>query len=208
MQLFMRIWVKLLTTWWQITVPMRLRAIGVELGRDVRFYGMPIVSLAKSSRISIGDRVVLCSDSRFTALGVNHPVVLRTLRPQAEILIGADTGICGGSICAALRVSLGKECLLGANVTIADTDFHAIKPSGRRFNGNLLEIGAAAVRVEDNVFIGTGAIVLKGVTIGKNSVIGTRAVVNKSIAADVIAAGTPAREIRSFPQADEKKEKW
>jgi len=196
MQLFMRIWVKLLTTWWQITVPMRLRAIGVELGRDVRFYGMPIVSLAKSSRISIGDRVVLCSDSRFTALGVNHPVVLRTLRPQAEILIGADTGISGGSICAALRVSLGKECLLGANVTIADTDFHAIKPDGRRYNNNPQDIKSTPVCIEDNVFIGTGAVVLKGVIVGKNSVIGACSVLTTRLPNNSIAAGCPAKLLR------------
>jgi acetyltransferase-like isoleucine patch superfamily enzyme len=172
--------------------------MGVELGKDVRFYGMPIVRMTKGSNIRIGDRVVLCSDSRFTDLGVNHPVVLRTLHEDAQIVIGNDSGISGGSICAAISVELGNECLLGANVTIADTDFHAIKPVGRRFNGNSQDIGAAAVRVEDNVFIGTGAIVLKGVTIGRNSVIGAMSVVNKKVDANVIAAGTPARLIREI----------
>ena len=88
---------------------------------------------------------------------------MRALRPGAEILIGNDCGISGGSICAAMRVELGNECLLGDNVTIADTDFHTIKPTGRRFNNNPQEIGAAPVKIEDNVFIGTGGVVLKGV---------------------------------------------
>lgn len=90
MKLLVRLWLKMLKEWWQLTVPMRLRAQGVELGIGVRFYGMPVVGMAKGSRICIGDRVVLCSDSRFTALGVNHPVMLRTLSPGAKIISGND----------------------------------------------------------------------------------------------------------------------
>jgi acetyltransferase-like isoleucine patch superfamily enzyme len=171
---------------------------GVVLGNGGRFYGMPIVEMAKGSRIHIGDRVVLCSDSRFTALGVNHAVVLRTLRASAEIVIGSDCGISGGSICSVIRVELGNECMLGANVTIVDTDFHAIKPDGRRFNGNPQDIGASPVRIEDNVFIGTGALVLKGVCVGKNSVIGANAIVTKDVPPNSIAAGNPAKVIRGL----------
>lgn len=179
-------------------MPMRLRAQGVELGAGVWFYGMPIVGLAKGSLIRIGDRVVLCSDSRFTALGVNHPVVLRTLCPDAQIIIGNDCGISGGSICAALRVELGNECLLGANVTIADTDFHAIKPDGRRFNNNPQMICSAPVKIEDNVFIGAGAVVLKGVRVGRNSVIGAGAVVARDVPLDVVVAGNPAKILKEL----------
>lgn len=189
MNLMVRIWHKLLTVWWQLYVPYRLRAMGVVLGKDVRFYGMPIVRLAKGSSIRLGDRVVLCSDSRFTDLGVNHPVVLRTLRPNAEIVIGNDCGISGGAICAAVRVVMGNECLIGANVTIVDTDFHPIKPAGRRFNNNPEDIGAAPVCISGNVFIGTGVVILKGVNIGINSVIGAMAVVSKSVSSNSVYTG-------------------
>lgn len=190
-----RIWHKLLKEWWQFYVPLRLRAMGVVLGQDVRFYGMPIVRMVKGSSIRLGDRVVLCSDSRFTDLGVNHPVVLRTLRTGAKIVIGNDCGISGGSICAARRIEMGNECLIGANVTIIDTDFHAIKPAGRRFNGNHHEINASPVCIEENVFIGTGSIVLKGVQIGMNSVIGAMSVVLHDISNNAVWAGSPARLI-------------
>lgn len=198
MQLIYRIWLKFLKTWWQLIVPMRLRAQGVEVGKNVRFYGVPIVTMARGSRIYIGDRVVLCSDSRFTALGVNHPVVLRTLNSGAKIVIGNDCGISGGSICAAIRVELGNECLLGANVTIVDTDFHAIKPIDRRFNNNPQEIGAVPVKIEDNVFIGTGAMVLKGVCVGKNSVVGAGAVVTKDVSLNVVVAGNPEKILKKL----------
>jgi len=193
-----RIWLKIMKEWWQLIVPLRLNLQGVELGKDVRFYGMPIVSMASDSRIRIGDRVVLCSDSRFTALGVNHSVVLRTLHPGAEIVIGNDSGISGGSICAAIRVELGNQCLLGANVTIVDTDFHAIKPTGRRYNNNRQEIGVAPVKIEDNVFIGTGAMIFKGVCVGRNSVVGAGAVVTKNVPHNVVVAGNPAKILKQL----------
>ncbi len=193
-----RVYYKLLQIWWSISVPFRLRALGVRLGNGVQFLGMPIVSMSRGSTIQIGDRVVLCSDSRFTALGVNHPVVLRTLRQGAEIVIGDDTGISGGTICAAERVTIGKECMFGANVTIADTDFHALKPEGRRFNNNIQDIGASPVTIGQNVFIGTGAAVLKGVKIGNNSVIGAFAIVTRDVSSGTIAGGNPAKFIKNL----------
>src|SRR5690349_7011078 len=73
----------------------RVRALGVELAPDVVFYGDPIVSLAESSRITVGSKVILASESERTALGVSRPCILRTLRPGATISIGAESGLSG-----------------------------------------------------------------------------------------------------------------
>ncbi len=184
--------------WWRWAVPVRVRWSGVDSSSTASFAGMPIISLFPESRIKIGERVSLCSNSAYTALGVNHAIVLRTLRPNSVIEIGDDTGISGATICAAELVSIGKECLIGANVTIVDTDFHAIKPQGRRGNSNPADIAASPVRIGDNVFIGTGAIILKGVVIGDDSVIGAGAVVVDDVPAGHIAAGNPAKVLRSL----------
>lgn len=177
--------------------PRAMVRAGVKVGARIQLYGMPIVSMSGGSEIVIGGDCVLCSRSDMTDLGVNHPIILRTLRSGACIAIGDHTGISGGSICAATRIEIGSECLLGANVTISDTDFHPVTPVGRRYNIDWKDIAAAPVIIEDNVFIGTGAVILKGVRIGKNSVIGAGAVVTKSIPANSIAAGNPAKVIRS-----------
>ena len=197
MNITSRIWTRLLRYWWQFTIPLRLRAIGVSIGKDVCFYGMPVVSMSKKSKIIIGDRVTLCSDSRFTALGVNHPVVLRTLRVGSQIYIGSDTGISGGAICAAINIAIGSECLLGANVTIADNDFHSTNPKNRRFNNDENDIRAASIEIHDNVFIGMNSTILKGVTIGENSVIGAGSIVTKNIIKNSSAAGCPAIHLRA-----------
>ena len=187
-----------LVRWWEAYVPIRLRCIGVRLGKNIRFKGMPIVSMYDGSSILIDENCVICSVSEMTALGVCHPVVLRTLRAEATIKIGKDSGISGGSLCAATSIEIGCGCLIGANVTIADTDFHSISPINRRYNDKQNEICSSPIFIEDNVFVGTSAVILKGVHIGKNSIIGAGSVVCSNVPENVIAAGNPAKVLRSI----------
>jgi acetyltransferase-like isoleucine patch superfamily enzyme len=127
---------------------------------------------------------------------VNHPVVLRTLTSEAKILIGERVGISGGSVCSAKEILIGNGCLIGADVLIADTDFHPLR-SSERYDSQKAFAEAKPVQIMDNVFIGARVIVLKGVTIGDGSVIGAGSVVTQDIPAGCIAAGNPCRVIRA-----------
>lgn len=100
----------------------------------------------------------------------------------------------GGSICAAERIAIGDRVTIGANCTIVDTDFHPLDPLARRWRP--AEAHTAPVTIEDDVFIGMNCLILRGVTIGRNSVVGAGSVVTSDVPADVIAAGNPARVIR------------
>lgn len=180
---------------------LRVRLRGVQIAPGARLLGMPIVGIVPGSAMRLGSRVVLCSRSRWTALGVSHPVVLRTLRPGAMLSIGADTGISGGSFCAAHSLIIGERCLLGADVVVTDTDFHAIMPEGRRYNTDPASIPCRPVVIGDDVFIGTGALVLKGVTIGNGAVVGARSVVTRDVAPGAIVAGNPACVIGTVPRS-------
>jgi maltose O-acetyltransferase len=91
-------------------------------------------------------------------------------------------------------IRIGRDGLFGAHVEIFDSDFHDLDPARRR--GGAPKI--ASVEIGDNVFVGMGARILKGTTIGSDSVIGAGAVVTGSIPAGVIAAGNPARVIREL----------
>jgi acetyltransferase-like isoleucine patch superfamily enzyme len=175
---------------------LRLALSKVRLGGGVSAIGMPTVSIMPGSECSIGSGSTLVSVSFATALGVNHPVVLRTLRAEARIEIGCRVGISGGSICAAELVRIGDNTMLGANVTIADTDFHSLDAVHRAARDES-DVGVAPVIVGRNVFIGTNCVVLKGVTIGDNSVIGAGSVVTKSMPADSVAAGNPCRVVNT-----------
>lgn len=172
----------------------RLRARGAWVGEGVECIGRPIVS--GSGRLRIGARTVLCSSASWTALGVSHPVILRTLRAEARIEIGEDCGLSGTSICAATSVQVGARCLIGADVIIADTDFHPLSVQGRR-HAPIEAAACAPVVIEDDVFLGARSMVLKGVRIGAGAVVGAGSVVTRDVAPGTVVAGQPARPVGS-----------
>lgn len=167
---------------------------GVDVRYSVRFIGMPIIDIRNGGSLYIGHKVKLISNPRDTALGVNHPCIIRLLTRSSTVEIHEGTGISGVTLCCKDRVIIGKECLIGANVTIADTDFHPLIPHNRRYSKNNVRSGP--ILIGDNVFIGTGSIVLKNVNIGENSVIGAGSVVTNNIPSNCVARGNPAKVIR------------
>lgn len=193
-----RIKLAILKRYWQISGRILLNSHEVKYQSGIRLYGFPIIKKSKNSNIKIGKDVVLCSDSRFTDLGISKPTILRTLKDHAKIEIGDRSGLSGTTICAMKSISIGAECLIGADVSIFDTDFHPISALNRRNNNDQHEIKSEPVVIEENVFIGTGSIIMKGVLIGKNSIIGAGSVVNRSIPENSIAAGNPCKVIRTL----------
>lgn len=91
------------------------------------------------------------------------------------------------------KIIIEKNCLIGTNFEIIDSNFHDLD-SNHRFHGK--DILKDDVRIEENVFIGNNVTILKGVTIGKNSVIGNSSVVTKNIPKNSIAVGNPAKVIK------------
>lgn len=180
-----------------IVTPARLKS-DVHVGSSFTAFGKPLIYAVPGASIHIGQQVTLDSSSRHQVLGVDHPVILRAVRSGATITLGDGTGMSGGSIIAALHVSIGNECLLGANVIVTDTHFHPLSPAGRRYASLPEPRDSDRVVIGDNVFIGTRAIVLAGASIGANSVIGAGSVVTRAIPPNVIAAGNPARVIREI----------
>jgi acetyltransferase-like isoleucine patch superfamily enzyme len=162
--------------------------------------GRPIIRRHPGSRIVLGRGTSLISDPRFTALGVSRPVILRTLRPGAVLDIGSDTGLSGATICAADSVRIGRRVLAGADVLIADTDFHPVEMLPRR-HAPESAASSAPVEIHDDVFLGARTIVLKGVTIGAGTVVGAGSVVTSSLPAGVVAAGNPCRVLRPLTLA-------
>jgi len=181
-----------------IARPMLCRK-GVVLGADVIFDGLPIVTGCAQGVISIGDRVVLAGCSHATALGVRSPIILRLMAPGARLSIGADTGLSGTAICAAISVEIGERVLIGADVMIFDTDFHNAEPEKRHLNPDWVRISKPVV-IGNDVFVGARSIVMKGVSIGDASIIGAGSVVTSDIPPFSVAAGCPARVVSSVPR--------
>lgn len=158
-----------------------------------RFYGLPWVRIAgRGSSIKIGANFRAVSKISRNSFGIIQRVVIRTVSHGAKIKIGNDVGISGCTISAAKSIEIGNHVLIGSGAIISDSDAHPIDPEERRLGGGGV---SSPVVVEDDVFIGARAIILKGVTIGRGSVIGAGAVVAKKIPPYSIVVGNPAKVI-------------
>lgn len=176
-----------------------MAANGIRWGQGWRFYGAPIIQKHRLSTMRFGRGFSLRSSPQSNPLGVHHPVILSTLQAGAVLEIGDDFGMTGGAICAAERISIGNNVAVGANTVIVDTDFHPLHPQDRLRDPQGGK--TAPVIIEDNVFIGMNCLILKGVRIGRNSVIGAGSVVSRDIPPDVIAAGNPAVVIKPLTRS-------
>jgi acetyltransferase-like isoleucine patch superfamily enzyme len=187
--------IRLLCLW---RVQLRCRMWKIRLGKGGTFEGYPILYRAPDSELIIGDQPTMFSIPRANFAGINRPCYVATLQSGARIQLGKSCGLSGTVIVSALSITLGDNVMCGANSTIVDTDFHHLDPTRRL---DPLDIPAAAVVIEDNVWLGMGVTVLKGVRIGRDSVIAAGSVVVKDIPSGVVAGGVPARVLRALPGA-------
>lgn len=166
---------------------------GVTSGHGNLYVGKLWVKRFQNSTISIGSNCIFVSKQTYNPLGLSRPCMLSTHRPDARIQIGNGCSFSGTAIGALQSVVLGENVRCGANTMITDSDWHTDDPRSG---------GSADVFIEDNVWLGAGSTVLKGVRIGKNSLIGANSLVVRDIPANVIAAGNPCKVIKSLPVKD------
>jgi len=173
----------------------KARIMGITIGQGCKFYGTPSLIRFHRSKINMGNNCRFRSDRKTNLIGINRKCIISTLRVDAEIDIGNNVGLSGTVISAAKKIRIGNDVLCGANVTITDTDWHPVDPLNRH---SRVGINSLPVNINDNVWLGLNVVVLKGVTIGKNSIIGPNSVVIKDIPANVIAAGNPCKVIKEL----------
>lgn len=174
-----------------------LRHYGVDTKFGyVRLKGLPIIRRAPESVIKIGKGVTLVSKSKYNVAGVNHPIILATLSNAARIEIEDGSGLSGCAIVAVKSIRIGKDCGLGANVNVYDTDFHPVNPAERKNQATINDAVAKPVIIEDSVWVGGGSTVLKGVKLGCGAVIGAMSLVTKDVPKYEIWGGNPIHFIR------------
>jgi hypothetical protein len=144
--------------------------------------------------ITLGRRIVINSSFEANPAGGTRTAFMLK-GPEARIEIMDGSGMSNVLIAAYESVSIGKDVNLGAGCKIMDTDFHPLDLDERIRNVN---IPHRPVRIEDGAFIGTNAIILKGVTVGAESVIAAGAIVTKSVPPGEIWGGNPARFIKKL----------
>lgn len=118
------------------------------------------------------------------------------VKKGAILSVGANTLLNGPIIAATCEVRIGKNCLLAPQVQIMDSDFHGLDNPNAAGNSK-------PVIIEDNVWLATRSMVLKGVHIGEGAVVAAGAIVTKDVAPYTVVAGIPAKAIKILPQAME-----
>jgi acetyltransferase-like isoleucine patch superfamily enzyme len=181
--------------WWAHPIPPNVRfgeGFYCETAQIFRF-----LRSKDPNAVVIGNHVSCYAGCSF-AIGVN-----------GSCSIGDFTLVNGALIMAEERIEIGSHCLISWNVGIADSDFHPIEPAQRLIDAQALapffknrpprpKLRTVPVIIADNVWIGMNATILKGVTIGENSVVAAGAVVTKSVPPNVVVAGNPAIVIKKL----------
>ena len=166
------------------------RAMCFKVGRN--FYlvnGLPEVN--ENIKIIIGDNVSIYAKETSFGGGkiIDNPIL--EIGDNTFIGPGVKIGVCQ-------RIAIGKHCLIAARVIMSDSDGHPLDWSERRTKLPVRKEDVSPIIIEDDVWIGEGCFIRKGVKIGRGAVIGARSVVTNNIPPFSVAIGIPARVIKEL----------
>ena len=193
-----RVRVVFLTAYWTGVARLNLKCWGVSVGRGFACKGR--IKIRNRGRVCIGNNVIFSSGSAVNFVGCGMRLALQTIGSESQISIGDNVGISSSVIIARDRIEIGDNTLIGGGTAIYDNDFHQLN-SGSRLRG-VGVIAASPVTIGKNVWVGGHSIILKGVSIGDQSIIGAGSVVTHSIPPGVLAAGNPAKVIKKLDHSE------
>lgn len=199
----------------------------VDFGVNMKIYNRFYLRKHPNSTIKIGDNFKFTSGNAINPLCRNLVGCIFLSDTKSQLIIGNNVGISSACIWVKNKITIGNRVLIGGDSIIMDTDAHNLDYKIRslrleNFNSEVviksanelnieldllksstidsISANSIPITIEDDVLIGTRCIILKGVTIGARSIIGSGSIVTKSIPADCIAAGNPAKIIKYINQ--------
>jgi len=157
-----------------------------RVGRRLNLEGAAPLIIG-NGRIEIGDDVHIGSPCTWD------------VAPHAELIIGNRVSLnYRGIMSVAKSVSIGDDTLLAGDVAIFDNTNHPVSPARRLAREAVTSAEVAPVVIGRNVWIGIHCIIMRGVTIGDNSVVAAGSVVTKSVPPNTLVAGNPAAPVRQL----------
>lgn len=176
---------------------------GAQFGKNMIVHNRFYLDMEDGAKLIIGDNFIFTSGEAYNALCRNIRGCIYLPMPESVIEIGNDSGMSSTCLWAKTRITIGNRVKIGGDCILMDTDAHnldfhvrASKEKVGKHSVDGLSAASAPIVIEDDVLICTRCIILKGVTIGARSIIAAGSVVTKSIPADCIAGGNPAKVIR------------
>ncbi len=162
---------------------------GLEVHPSSIINKKPDVRKAKGSRIILHEDTTLTSNPRHNPL-LLHPVIIRTLTPNAVIEMKKGSGMSGASLICCNRITIGEHTIIGPNTLIYDSEGHSYTPE-IGWKGRVTRTGRP-INIGAKCFIGSSCIIMSGVTIGDNCVLSAGTVLKCDVPAGHMACGNPA----------------
>lgn len=164
----------------------------IKFGRNLSIKKRPIISIKNGGCLKIGNNVKLNSNNNKYHINLFRPVKIMINGSKSLISIGDNCRIHGSCLNAINEISIGANCLIAANCQILDNSGHDI------YESNMQKISSKSKKVviEDNVWIGTGSIILPGTKIGRGSVVSAGSVVRGSFDSNSLIAGNPSKTVK------------
>ena len=163
---------------------------GVNCG-SLKALGRARINISLGGKAMIGNDLYIRTGLFYTQIGNLGSRIM--VGPQGVLTIGDHVGMSNATIVVDCAVTIGNHVMIGGGVQIFDTNFHSTDPVVRCSGHETRDdVKTAPVVIGNNVFIGTNAIVCKGVTIGDNAIVAAGSVVVKSISAGEVWGGNPA----------------
>ena len=177
----------------------------IKYGKNFRVFNHLYLKIHVGALVQIGNNCTIMSGAGLNPLSRNIKTCIYVGK-KATLKLGNDVGISSSTLWVKESVSIGNSVAIGADCIIMDTDAHNLDWKIRCFEEtneygesvDMVTAASAPIVIEDNVLVGARCIILKGVTIGARSIIGSGSIVTKDIPSDCIAAGNPCKVIKSI----------
>lgn len=179
----------------------KLTGNGVEFS-SLSSNGVPMVDIERGGKMIIGTHFRMNNGRYYNKIGRQQPCMF-IVKCNGVLRMGDHVGASATAFVCSLSITIGDHVKFGGNCVIYDTDFHSLNYLDRRNETeDPSKVRSAPVVIENDVFIGAHSIILKGVTIGKGSIIAAGSVVSRSVPVGEIWGGNPACFIRSLKESN------
>ena len=192
-----RLYAKLTKWYYRLRSPLLAWIWGIRHGQGIMFQGKAIIRTRKSGEVTVGNNVIFNSQRETNLVGLLGPTILDTLG-GGKIDIGDHSGFSSVVMSSRTSIKIGSRVKVGGNVRIFDHDFHSLEADYRRTLEDRNHIRSKPVVIEDDCFIGTNAIILKGTHLGPRTIVAAGSVVfGLDVPMESLVKGNPAQIVCS-----------
>ncbi len=174
-----------------------IRNKNINLKGKLKVKNRPLIHIMDGSSLILGDNVTLNSKNDLHHVNMFAPIKIYLDKVGAKIEIGNNTRIHASCLHAYEAIEIGDNCLIAANCQIFDGSGHDTlleEPSKRISSHGIIK----PIKIGNNCWIGTSAIILPGTTLGNNCIVAAGSIVNGTFEDNSLIGGNPAKLIKSI----------